>query len=403
MSKSNLLAEAMADIKALRAVAYANAKSVLEEAFTPKVTEMLTKKLKEEAEMEEDDKDKNLDESSDQDDADYKKKSKGHSTKKEFSDSVKTVSVNETSDQDDADYKKKSKGHSTKKEFSDGVKTVVVENEEEIASDDTETLDDKSEVSTDENEEGLHKDVNAEIDEILREFEGSTEEESSEEAPDALAQAPSAEKTDVSAPSDEEVEIDVTPEEGESEHVAEVPAEGDGDNDEEKHSEVNIDEILAELENEKEYAHHRGIDGSEENLEELNSLKTENKKLKTALLEMKKQVNEVNLLNSRLLYVGKLFKENSLNIKQKEQIVEAFDSANTLKEITLTFKLLSETFKGHVPKSPTIKSSKQTIVEGLASKVITSTKPNLITESKANAEDVSLSQRLQKLAGIKIK
>jgi hypothetical protein len=50
MAESNLLKEAIADAKAVRETAIANAKLALEEAFTPKLQSMLSKKIEEEAE-----------------------------------------------------------------------------------------------------------------------------------------------------------------------------------------------------------------------------------------------------------------------------------------------------------------------------------------------------------------
>ena len=47
--KNDLLREAIADAKAVREVALANAKLALEEAFTPRLQSMLSKKLSEEA------------------------------------------------------------------------------------------------------------------------------------------------------------------------------------------------------------------------------------------------------------------------------------------------------------------------------------------------------------------
>ena len=53
MANSNLLKEAIADAKAVRETALANAKIALEEAFTPRIQSMLSAKLAEEEEMEE--------------------------------------------------------------------------------------------------------------------------------------------------------------------------------------------------------------------------------------------------------------------------------------------------------------------------------------------------------------
>jgi len=49
---NNLLKEAIADAKAVRETALANAKLALEEAFTPRLQSMLSAKLSEEEEME---------------------------------------------------------------------------------------------------------------------------------------------------------------------------------------------------------------------------------------------------------------------------------------------------------------------------------------------------------------
>ena len=60
MAKKDILKEAIADAKTVREVALANAKSALEEAFTPKLQSMLSAKLQEELDEEyydEDDKD----------------------------------------------------------------------------------------------------------------------------------------------------------------------------------------------------------------------------------------------------------------------------------------------------------------------------------------------------------
>ena len=54
MANSKLLKEAIADAKAVKETAIANAKIALEEAFTPKLQSILSKKLQSEMEEEED-------------------------------------------------------------------------------------------------------------------------------------------------------------------------------------------------------------------------------------------------------------------------------------------------------------------------------------------------------------
>ena len=51
MTNSNLLKEAIADAKAVRETALANAKIALEEAFTPRIQSMLSAKISEEEEL----------------------------------------------------------------------------------------------------------------------------------------------------------------------------------------------------------------------------------------------------------------------------------------------------------------------------------------------------------------
>ena len=55
MANSKLLKEAIADAKAVRETAIANAKIALEEAFTPKLQSILSKKLQSEMEDEDED------------------------------------------------------------------------------------------------------------------------------------------------------------------------------------------------------------------------------------------------------------------------------------------------------------------------------------------------------------
>ena len=53
MARKDLLSEAIADAKAVKETALANAKLALEEAFTPKLQSMISAKLAEEADEEE--------------------------------------------------------------------------------------------------------------------------------------------------------------------------------------------------------------------------------------------------------------------------------------------------------------------------------------------------------------
>ena len=64
---------------------------------------------------------------------------------------------------------------------------------------------------------------------------------------------------------------------------------------------------------------------------------------KKTIDSLKKELNEINLLNSRLLYVNMLFKENgSLTESQKIKIVKSFDEVSTVKEAKLVYNTLTE-------------------------------------------------------------
>jgi hypothetical protein len=123
------------------------------------------------------------------------------------------------------------------------------------------------------------------------------------------------------------------------------------------------------------------------------------------------QINEVNLLNAKLLYTNKLFKEFAgvLDNSYRMKIVESFDLTKSIREVKLAYALLAESlnFGTQVNKVSSLKTDKKPVVqntqvnritEGFASKPVSSTKPSqLITEGNAMA------LRFKKLAGIKDK
>ena len=60
-----------------------------------------------------------------------------------------------------------------------------------------------------------------------------------------------------------------------------------------------------------------------------------------AVNQLKGQLNEMNLFNAKLLYANKLMQNRNLNARQQRTIVEALDSAKTLREAKLLYKSLS--------------------------------------------------------------
>ena len=109
---------------------------------------------------------------------------------------------------------------------------------------------------------------------------------------------------------------------------------------------------------------------------------------------LKKDLNEVNLLNSKLLYVNKIFKSNDLSESQKVNIIAAFDKAESVKEVKLVFETVSDSVISKKEATKTIKESKTKL--GMASKAggTTAAKPEVIAEVSDTV------RRMQKLAGI---
>jgi len=144
---------------------------------------------------------------------------------------------------------------------------------------------------------------------------------------------------------------------------------------------------------------------AEEMAEALLAINEENEKLKKSLAEhestvkyLKGVLEETNLLNAKLLYTNKLFKGKNLTESQKLKVINTFDLTKTLREIKLAYSVLAESFNGggSVAKKKS-NATVSTITEGLASKPVSSTKPQAdIVEPAAD----DMTSRFQKLAGI---
>ena len=98
-------------------------------------------------------------------------------------------------------------------------------------------------------------------------------------------------------------------------------------------------------------------------------------------------LNEVNLLNAKLLYTNKIFKSKNLTESQKVKVLTTFDKATTVKETKLVFDTLNESLK--------VKSNLMEGITGSASQVtgIPKTKQPIV-------ESDEMVKRFQKLAGI---
>ena len=107
--------------------------------------------------------------------------------------------------------------------------------------------------------------------------------------------------------------------------------------------------------------------------------------------QLRYTINEVNLLNAKLLYTNKLFRNFELNDTQKMKVIENFDRAASTREVKLVFSTLSESFKKPVAKKKVVKESKS-----YASKPTASTAPS----REIISESAEFANRWKKLAGL---
>jgi hypothetical protein len=135
------------------------------------------------------------------------------------------------------------------------------------------------------------------------------------------------------------------------------------------------------------------------------SLKKELAEYRSAVVYLRDRINEVTLLNAKLLYTNKLFKQHSLNNEQKLRVIESFDLTKSVREAKLVYATLAEssnfggkkTVVAPAPKK-VMSQTVKTITEGLASKPVASTKP---TNPAVLTEGAIMANRFQKLAGIR--
>ena len=128
--------------------------------------------------------------------------------------------------------------------------------------------------------------------------------------------------------------------------------------------------------------------------EEVKSLRADIEEHRNVVKYLRGKLNEVNLLNAKLLFTNKLFRNFGLSNEQKLKVVETFDRATNLREVKLVFSTLAESFGNKVASKPSkpIKESK-----GSASKAVASTKPK---SEEVISEGFEMKERFQKLAKI---
>ena len=117
------------------------------------------------------------------------------------------------------------------------------------------------------------------------------------------------------------------------------------------------------------------------------AMKAELKEAYSTIETLKSELNEINLLNAKLLYTNKIFKAKNLNENQKVKVLSSFDKAKTVGEVKMVFETLNEG----------IKVNKNTIKENLGSASKATITPST---KKPIVESNDAFLRMQKLAGI---
>lgn len=285
---NNLLKEAIADAKAVRETALANAKIALEEAFTPRLQSMLSARIAEEAEEE------------------------------------------DMADEEEVEMP--AEGYENDEDGTPDPGPAIEEAEDDVYEEDM-------------YEEEAEDDLDLES--IIRELEGEDEmpveeaEESEEEMPEPAAD-------------DEDINI---------EEMIRALREEDGEEEETVTEEEEKEETKSEKELEEAYR---------------------------VIKFMRSKLNEVNLLNAKLLFSNKLFRNYPLNESQKMKVIENFDRANSIREVKLVYSTLCESLKP-VNRKTTIKESYASKPAGKS----TAPKKEILNEGS------DLAARWKKLANLK--
>ena len=354
----DLLKEAIADAKAVRETALENAKMALEEAFTPRLQNMLSQKIQNEIEDEDDKKDEDVDleERDDEDDMEER-------------------SMMKAADEDpsDEDSKDESVDESEIIEI-DGVKYAPIVSEEEDEDEDEmdEVEKDDEDMDEDLDLESVIKELESELDEIDKDDDDEKNEE--------IEEGEEIEENDVSSDigkGDNKVNKKANSSSGGgSEGKAKLKEEKDED---EMDEDIDLDEVIKALSEEED---------EDEKKDEVAELKSDLEEHRSVIETLRGKLNEVNLLNAKLLFTNKLFRKYGLNNEQKMKVVEQFDRASNLREVKLVYSTLGESFGA---RKNEINESK-----GSASKPVASTK----SEKKVISEGNDLRDRFKKLANL---
>jgi len=332
-TKQNLK-DAIAEAKTIRETALAQAKLALEEAFTPQLQSMLAAKLNE------------LEEEKDED--------------KVYENSEEDNAMEETLD----------------------LEALLAEDSVEEAKEEGEDEGEKSSEEKPEEEAGEEKEGEKEEDKDITEM-------SPEEVEEYIRQIAAEEFEKLETEQGEEIpgeeggeEIDLDAELGAEEPAGEEEINLDEMIDETEETvneeeidenDINIDELLAEFGLSEEKEEEGMYETEDKDADDKSKMEEELAQALATIDELRSSLQEVNLLNAKLLYMNKVFKGTNLTESQKIDVVKTFDKAESAKEAKLVYESLITSFTKKAETKSAIKES-----VGFASKAV-----GMITNSSA--------------------
>ena len=358
MANTDLLKEAIADAKSVKETAIANAKLALEEAFTPHLQDMLSAKLEE---MDADD-DKDVAEEMDKE---IEEEYEVDEEMKEPKEKVEEIDLDELLAELELD--EDARTDAEEEGYEDGMK-----DEKEDLKEDERT--DAEEEGYEDGMEDEKEDDDDKMDDEEIDLEDMSEDDLKGFIEDVIK--------DLVADGTIEAGDEIADEE-DMDDVEDVVDMDDMDDMEDVDVEVELDEEMTKKEK---------AEGDDRKKDDRIEAETEKMRFKEALDEinaLKVELNEVNLLNAKLLYTNKIFKSKTLSEDKKVKVLKAFDKASTVKEAKVVFETLNEGL---------VSQTKRSInhIKGAASKAT-----GVISEAKKPIiESNEVYNRMRKLAGL---
>ena len=370
------LKEAIADAKAVKESAIANAKVALEEAFSPQVKAMFASKIEE---MEKDEMDESYDEVDEaKEEAKVEEKMsnpvmrRGDRGDNKAERETEYMREEEDMDLDEilAELEKDGLEENARTDAEEeGYKDGIKDEKEDLKEDERTDAEEEGYLDGEEDEKEDEEDKNEDEDEDI-DIEDMSEDDLKKFIEDVIEDMVTAgeleagedfESEDVEVEDDEEIEV-------------------------EDEVEVTMDENARTDAEEEGYK-----DGIKDEKEDI---KKDLEEAMDTVATLRSELNEINLLNAKLLYTNKVFRGKNLSESQKVKVLGAFDKAETVKEVKLVFETINSSVKS--------RSTSNSISEGFRAKGSASatTHTSNVSKKQPIVESDEMVNRFKKLAGL---